>query len=127
MMGAQMTNGLAPHGQPAPVQPMAGFGEMQPAVTINQIQLTGRQIMALGSAVIGAIMSAYAGGWLFLPAKDSELKSLVQVVTTMQQQTDANRQAVERLTLAVDNLSGLVEGLGSEKPVVKRPLTRPVR
>jgi hypothetical protein len=122
MMGAQMTNGLAPHGQHAPVQPVAGYAELQPAVTINQIQLTGRQIMALGSAVIGAIMSAYGAGWLFMPAKDSDLKSLVQIVTTMQQQTDANRQAVERLTLAVDNLSGLVEGI-----TPKRTLTRPQR
>jgi hypothetical protein len=88
-----------------------------PIVTINQINLTGKQIVSIGSMLIGAIMSAYAAGWLFLPAKQKEFEALNKVVVVMQQQLDESRQAINRLTLAVDNMSGIVSGFKNSASV----------
>ena len=95
-----------------------------PIVTINQINLTGKQIVSIGSMLIGAIMSAYAAGWLFLPAKQAEFEALNKVVVVMQQQLNESRQAINRLTLAVDNMSGIVAGLKNTAVV---PLPRAKR
>lgn len=82
-----------------------------PIVTINQINLTGKQIVSIGSMLIGAIMSAYAAGWLFLPAKQKELESLHGVVQVMQQQLNESKAAINRLTVAVDHMSSIITDL----------------
>lgn len=82
-----------------------------PIVTINQINLTGRQILSIGSMLIGAIMTAYTAGWLFLPAKQKEFEALNQTVAVMQQQFSESRAAITRLTVAVDNMSGIITEL----------------
>lgn len=86
-----------------------------PIVTINQINLTGKQIVSIGSMLIGAIMSAYAAGWLFLPAKQSDLEALTRVVVALDTAQKESKGAIERLTVAVDNLSNIVTRLPSQK------------
>jgi hypothetical protein len=82
--------------------------EHTPLAYYQPIAITPAVIKWIVGGVIAAIWSLQASGWLFLPAKDSELQALVRVVQTVQSAQDESRKAVERLTLAVDNLSGLV-------------------
>lgn len=100
-----MNGAVTPDAAPVPMQ----AAPLAPAVTINQINLTWPQILSAAGSVIAAIWSAYAAGWLFLPAKESELKEVTKVVEVLQTGTKSNREAIERLTVAVDNLSTIVE------------------
>ena len=67
--------------------------------------------------IIGGIWSMYAAGWLFLPAKQSDLHALTQVVQTLDTAQKESRDAIARLTVAVDNLSGIVSRFPSQKSV----------
>jgi hypothetical protein len=133
MMGEQYMNGAVGQQQQQPYPETPGA---QPLVTINQINLTAAQIWSLGAAVVGAIMSMYAGGYLFLPAKESELKEVTKIVEVLKEDTGSNRMAIERLTIAVDNLSGIVavmaqkqnEPVAVEPPAPRVvPIPRPVK
>ncbi len=104
MMGEQYVNGA-----------VSEVGGTPPLVTINQINLTAAQIWSVGATVVGAIMSMYAAGYLFLPAKESELKEVTKIVEVLKQDTATNRQAIDRLTTAVDNLSGIVAVMAQDQ------------
>jgi hypothetical protein len=104
---------------------MNGTGEHveqgAPIVTINQINLTGKQIVSIGSMLIGAIMSAYAAGWLFLPAKKEEFEALNKVVQVMQVQLTESREAINRLTSAVETMGSAIRDMKNTATV---PLPR---
>lgn len=115
----RMVNGSGDHMQmPGTPQSPQPLGPDTPVAYYQPIAITPAVIKWLVLGVIGAIWSMNASGYLFVPAKDSELKALQTIVQTVQQQqTDFQRQmegtrdALSRLTLAVDNLSGIVDGL----------------
>jgi len=104
---------------------MNGTGEHvdqgAPIVTINQINLTGKQIVSIGSMLIGAIMTAYTAGWLFLPAKQKEFEALNDVVKVMQVQLTESREAINRLTVAVETMGGALRDM---KNIAAVPLPR---
>jgi hypothetical protein len=91
--------------------------------------LTGKQIMMGLGGLASIVTAGITAGWLFLPAKDADLRKLEGVVQIVTQKQEASNSAIERLTLAVDNLSGLVDGLKNTPPriierVAPRPATR---
>ena len=95
------------------------------AVVKIDLGLSGRQIIGAFTAIGTFIVTAFTAGWLFLPARDSDLKTLqgvVEIVRQQQQdfqrQLEASREAVVRMTMALDNLSGVVEGLRQTPPKV---------
>lgn len=90
-----------------------------PLAYYQPIAITPAIIKWMVGGLIGGIWSLYAAGWLFMPAKQAELADLRQLVQIVQKnQTDTamaverisndTRMAVERLTMAVDNIAGLV-------------------
>jgi hypothetical protein len=83
-----------------------------PVVTVNQINLSGKQILAIFGGVCSAIVSLYGSGWLFRPAKDADLQALTQIVQKLQAESD---KSINRLTVAIDNLSGLVAEIKNQK------------
>jgi hypothetical protein len=113
--GKHMTNGQAQHnaqlgGHPSVPNVMT---PEQPILQIAPMALSTAQLRWLAGAVIGGIWSAYAAGWVFLPAKDSDVQSLRSVITIVQQEQEKSRDTLNRLTLAVDNLSGLVDRIST--------------
>jgi hypothetical protein len=104
MMGKTSMNGVTPQpmGVPATMGPDTPLAYYQPTV------ITLATVRWIVGGIIGAIWSMYAAGWLFLPAKQSEFEALTKVVQTLDNAQKDSRQALERLTVAVDNLSGLV-------------------
>jgi hypothetical protein len=131
---ARQGNGSMYTSQPAypPQQPPQPLTADTPLAYYQPIAITPAIIRWLVMGVIGGIWSLYAAGWVFMPAKASELEALVKVVQAVQvageqqrQATDAQRGSIERLTLAVDNLSGIVAEIKARSPAVVIP--RPAR
>lgn len=91
-----------------------------PILQISPINLSVAQLRWIVSGIIGAIWSAYAAGWLFLPAKDVDLQTLRTSFEIVQKEQIQARDALVRLTTAVDNLSGLVDRLGNAPQQLQR-------
>lgn len=135
MIGGQKMNGIG-HA------PTNNGGELydgeRALIRISPINLSGAQLWGVIAAIFGAAWSAYIGGALFLPAKDSDLKALTAVVQQLSgAQQQAQKEAAERareaaergqrLTVALDNLSAVVENLKNAPPrTIERYLPRPV-
>lgn len=122
MIGDQMgRNGM--NGQHAQTQqPPAGFTEHTTVAVYQPVPITPAAIVSaikwLAGGICAVIVTLNASGWLFVPAKQTELHALTQTVQAISQTMVAlqtaqkdGQVAVERLTLAVDNLSGIVDGL----------------
>ncbi len=76
----------------------------------------------ISGAVVGvvAILSASNGFERYmLPAKDSELKLWVDVVKGVQQAQTEQKQSMDRLTMAVDNLAGIVAEVRQASQAIK--------
>jgi hypothetical protein len=102
MMGVHM-NGAVP-------QPQV-LSEHTPVAYYTPIAITPASIRWLVGGTIAMVWSLIAAGVLFIPAKQTDLETLTKVVQVIQTgQADA-KLAVERLTVAVDNLSGIVDGM----------------
>jgi len=96
--------------QPPTVSVVGPPAEGQPLVTITPptIRLTAAQIWAAILAVPTTVALLMSQGWLYKPAKDSELTAVVQIVQTLQTAQQESNKAISRLTEAVDNLSAIV-------------------
>jgi len=119
MVGVKGMNGQAtqaPQAQPNPAygvpQPM---GHDTPLAYYQPSVITLATVRWIVGGVIGAIWSLYAAGWLFLPAKQSDLEALTRVVVALDTAQKESKGAIERLTVAVDNLSNIVTRLPSQK------------
>lgn len=95
----------------------AGSPAQAPLVTITPpaIRITGAQIWAAILAIPATVALLTSQGWLYVPAKDSELQPLVSVVQTLQKGQEDTAAAIRRLTEAVDNISNLVAKLPKPK------------
>lgn len=107
---------------PAPSSPL-----MHDATVIKiDLGLTGKQIIAGITALAALIGSGATAGWIFLPAKDRDVQDLRAVVQVMREEQKENRESVGRLTVAVDNLAGIVDRLQQAPPkVIERTIVRP--
>lgn len=125
-------NGAGQHYQaPVPngITSPLGTGEpaAAPVVTFQQVALTAAQIRNLFLGAVGLISAGISAGWLFMPAKEADLKAVTAIVETLRTEADQNREAVTRLTVAVDNLSRLVSDLSDRPPAVIVPPPPPAR
>lgn len=128
MMGAHM-NGASHDTQPVAQQRVTPVVMSQdtPIAYMQPLAITPGLIRWVCVTIIGAIWSLYAAGWLFLPAKQDDVTKLTSIVQVLQTGQNDAKLAVERLTLAVDNLSGLVNELrqnGAKKMRVPMPKVR---
>lgn len=88
--------------------PPAGVSGDSVIAYYQPIAITPNLIKWLVGGVIGAIWSMYLAGWLFVPAKDTELqqvKGLVEIIKTEQQN---NKQTFTELKGAIDGLTQAV-------------------
>lgn len=117
--GAQQAQQIQPM-QPGPGASVPPGMADTPLISIAPVSLSLAQLRWVVGGVIGAIWSAYVGGWLFLPAKDADLQSLRGSFEIVQAEQKQARDALVRLTTAVDNLSGIVDRLGSAPQQIQR-------
>lgn len=92
--------------QEPPAYDQTALAVFQPVVITPA--LIGSAVKWISGAVVAVvgIMSAANGFERYmLPAKDSDLKLWVEVVKGVQQAQGEQKQSIDRLTLAVDNLS----------------------
>lgn len=106
-----------------------------PLAYYQPVAITGGTIKWIAGAIASVMMflaaSPVADRWM-MPAKDSELKALQGVVELMRQQhmdlqkqMETTRDAMARLTLAVDNVAGVVADLKQTPPkVIERLVPR---
>jgi hypothetical protein len=117
MMGVNHMNGTQPsqpHGVPQVMSADTPVAYYQP------IAITPSTIKWAAAGIIGVIWSMYTADYLYRPARQSEFEALTKVVQVIQQGQAETSKAVERLTLAVDNLSGIVTTIkGAPKNAVK--------
>lgn len=111
-------------------QPPDAYNAPHPETAVVKIDLglSGRQILwALGSFAT-FLTTAFTAGWLFLPARDSDLQTLRGVVEIVRQQQldfqrqlESSRDAMARMTMAIDNLSGKIQDLQerSKRAIIK--------
>jgi hypothetical protein len=99
------------------VKPLEGparshtMNEDTPIAYYTPVAITPGTIKAFLAAVVGIIgflaVTPVAERYM-MPAKDSDLQAVRVIVDTMRSELKESRDAVARLTLAVDNLSGIV-------------------
>lgn len=89
----------------------------QPLVTITPpaIRITGAQVWTAILAIPATVALLTSQGWLYVPAKDSELQPLVSIVQSLQKGQEDTAAAIRRLTEAVDTVSSLVAKLPKPK------------
>ena len=88
--------------------PPAGVSGDTVIAYYQPIAITPNLVKWVIGGIIGAIWSMYLAGWLFLPAKDTELqqvKGLVEIIKTEQQN---NKQTFTDLKGAIDGLTSAV-------------------
>lgn len=120
-----MTNGTGQQpNQSSSVPP--GMGQDTPLAYYTPIPITPGTIKWFFGAIVGVIgflAATPVAERYMMPAKDSDLKSLVLIVDGMRTELKDSRDAIARLTLAVDNLSGLV----AQMKTAAGPITRAKR
>lgn len=97
-----------------------------PVAYYQPIAITPATIKWIAGAVVAAL-ALMPSGFLdryLLPAKDSEVQALTAIVKVLQQGQQDTSDAVKRLTLAVDNLSGLVDRMQTLKNAAPKLKTR---
>ena len=90
-----------------------------PVIHVQPITISLAQVRWAVFGIIGAIWSLYTADYLYRPAKATDLEAIARVVQTLDIAQKESRDAVSRLTLAVDNLSGIVSRLPGPKNAVK--------
>jgi len=116
-------NGTQPQGQTTTVPVMDAN---TPVAYYQPIAITPATIKWIAGAVVAAL-ALMPSGFLdryMLPAKDSEVQALTAIVKVLQQGQQDTSDAVKRLTLAVDNLSGLVDRMQTLKNAAPKLKTR---
>lgn len=111
MMGQHM-NGVQPH-MPTPLP------EEPPVIQVN-LGIKMRHMIWASTVVGGMISSGALAGYLFMPAKDRDVKALEIQVQQIGTRLDSLQPVVMKLTEAVDALARNVQDL------VDRPDARPV-
>lgn len=116
-----MMAGTYMNGQQQPQPPQTATVPVMDANTpvayYQPIAITPATIKWIAGAVVAAL-ALMPSGFLdryMLPAKDSEVQALTAIVKVLQQGQQETSDAVKRLTLAVDNLSGIVDKLPKPK------------
>lgn len=99
MTGGYM-NGLGQQSQMPPIAHMPA-AEGPPVVTVQNLAFSGNQLRWLVVTAFGLVTWAVGAGYLFMPAKQDDVKALTQVVQTVQQEGRDNRDAIGKL--AADN------------------------
>ncbi len=125
MVGFLNMSGHKMNGQHAPAPqdyPPREFTASTPLATYQPIAITANTIKWIIGGAIAALLAMPDGmiDRYVNPAKQKDMEALQVIVRTLQEgqhqiktaQDNANR-AVERLTLAVDNLAGIVESVKS--------------
>jgi hypothetical protein len=90
--------------------PLNVLGANTPVAYYQPIAITPATIKWLCAGAV-AWLALMPSGFLdryLSPAKDSDLKALTAIVQVLQQGQADTAKAVERLTLAVDNMSGIL-------------------
>lgn len=107
--------------QAHPAQLPPGIGTDTPLAYYQPIAITPGTIKWVAGAV-ASVMLFLAGSPIaeryMSPAKQSDLVIMQEIVKTLQVGQHEQRTALERLTLAVDNLAGIVTGLQQSAKVV---------
>lgn len=116
-----MSNGAQQPNEPARVPP--GMGPETPIAYYTPIAITPSTIkwfIAATVSIMGFLASAPIAERYLMPAKDSDLQAYVRIVETLRSEQEKSREAISRLTLAVDNLSGIVNSMKlSASPITK--------
>jgi hypothetical protein len=111
---ARMSNGTDYQGQQAPYQ------SLEPVAVKIDFGLTGRQILLALGGLATIITSGISAGYIFLPAKETDVQALRVVVEKVS--TD-----MVRVTTAIEGLTAAVDRIQQQPPrVIERVITRRV-
>lgn len=91
--------------QMGPDTPLAYYTPV--AITPGTIKWFGGAVLGL----IGLLATMPVAERYMMPAKQSDLDGIAAIVKVMQQGQTETKQTLDRLTIAVDNLSGIVDGM----------------
>lgn len=122
-------NGMHQHQQSQPTSPAGvppGMSQDTPLAYYTPIAITPGTIKWFFGAmlgIVGFLAATPVAERYMMPAKDSDLQSVRMIVEGMRGELKESRDAIARLTLAVDNLSGIV----AQMRTAAGPITRAKR
>jgi len=100
------------------------MGPETPLAVYTPVAITATTIKWFLGTIAGTIAvlaaSPIADRYM-MPAKDSDLQNVIAIVETLRTEQAKNRDVIARLTVAVDNLSGVVDQI---KPLTKGKVLR---
>lgn len=109
-----MSNGEMQQQQPGLPQNQPPLGHDTPIAYYTPVPITPGTVKWFFGAIVGIMgvlaTSPIAERWM-MPAKDSDLQQVRAIVETLRAEQEKSREAISRLTLAVDNLSGIVNSM----------------
>lgn len=112
-----------------------------PIITVNA-GLTKRDLMSMGGLLFTAVSALITGGYLFLPARQSDMITVQQSIGTLRKEvsevksvTDGLKESTERLTAALEGLQDVVSSFQGTiertrplaPPAAPRPRVQPQR
>lgn len=95
-----------------------------PAISIN-LGFTTAQIAAGFATLLTLIGSGAFAGWLFIPAKDTDLQALKAVVELIRTDQLAQKTALGQVSATLDGLVRSVDDLRTQRVAVPRPTAKP--
>jgi hypothetical protein len=93
-----------------------------PVIQINA-GLTRSDLAAIAMMVSGAVTALLAGGYLFLPAKQTDMTAVQGVVAELRAQVNDTRDTLGKLVTALDGLHVAVDGLNATMKPSAAPRT----
>lgn len=109
--------------------PFAGSPEMSPPPIIQvNAGLTRSDLAAVASLIGGGCASLITGGYLFWPAKQTDMHDAQKAITELRTQVKDTQDTMSKLVTAVDGLNSVVVELNAQlkrpRVVVKKPALR---
>src|SRR5688572_9262900 len=94
----QMLNGTGEHMSAA---------EPTNVITVN-LGIKARHLAVLGTMIVGLFTSGTAAGWLFMPAKQTDLTRIEESLNGVRNDMQTMRTVTERLTVVLQDLQSAV-------------------
>ncbi len=111
-----------PHTVMSAETPVAYYTPPNIAITPSSIKWAFAAVVSVLALMPAGLLDRY-----LMPARQSDMDTVTAVVRVLQQGQAETAKAVERLTVAVDNLSGIVEGVRNAQQAVRVPVPKAKR
>lgn len=118
-------NGHAPTATGGAVTlPQMPAADGPPVVSIQNVSFSGSQLRWIFSTIMVLVSGLVGGGYLFIPAKQDDLRTLERAFELVRIESQQNRDAIGKLTEAVTDIKQVVVEMRDRPPPVPEVIYR---